>query len=89
MVGSIVSRPCLENVPKLLEREGPQQVLRPPFNDIRDSVAVPLAVVCDAPARKFHKTHNMTVKIQPEHLLKRVWQAKGAMGVRAETPEGS
>jgi len=43
--------------------------------------------MCDALARKFHKTHNMTVKIQLEHLLKRVWQAKGAMGVRAEMLE--
>ena len=72
MVGSIVSRPCLERTyQNYFARERPQQVLRPTFNDIRDSVPVPLAVVCDALARKFHKTRDMTVKIQLEHLLKR------------------
>ena len=74
---------------KYFELKGQQQVLRPTFNDICDSVPVPLAVVCDAPARKFHKTHNMPVKIQLGHLLKRVWQAEGAMGVRVEMPEES
>jgi len=99
VVGSIVSRPCLERTyQNYFERERPQQVLRPTFNDIRDSVPVPLAVVCDALARKFHKTRDMTVKIQLEHLLKRDGRLKepwvfcrnaGRKGSRHSAMQGS
>jgi hypothetical protein len=45
-----------------VEREGQQQVLRPTFDGIRDSVRVLLEVRMDALARKFYETHDMKVK---------------------------
>jgi hypothetical protein len=53
-----------------VEREGQQQVLRATFPGIRDSVRVLLEVRMDALARKFHETHEMTVKDELERLLK-------------------
>jgi hypothetical protein len=42
--------------------EGQQQVLRATFPGIRDGVRELLGVRADALARKFHETHDMTVK---------------------------
>src|SRR4029077_2466750 len=49
-------------------REGQQQVLRPSFDGIRDSVKVLLEVRMDVLARKFHETHDMKVKEEIERL---------------------
>jgi hypothetical protein len=45
-----------------VEREGQQQVLRPSFDGIRDSVKELIGKQMDALARKFHETHDMNVK---------------------------
>ena len=50
--------------------EGQQQVLRATFTGIRDSVRELLGVRADALARKFHETHDMTMKDELERLLK-------------------
>ena len=51
-----------------VERESQQQVLRPTFDGIRDSVRVLLEVRMDALARKFHETHDMKVKEEIDRL---------------------
>jgi hypothetical protein len=50
--------------------EGQQQVLRATFPGIRDGVRELLGVRADALARKFHETHDMTVKDELERLLR-------------------
>jgi hypothetical protein len=59
-----------------VDREGQQQVLRPTFNGIRKSFRVLLEVRTDALARKFHETHDMTVKDELERLLKEYGKLK-------------
>jgi hypothetical protein len=52
------------------EREGQQQVLRPTFEGIRDSVRDLIGKKMDALARQFHQTHDMKVKEEIERLAK-------------------
>ena len=59
-----------------VDREGQQQVLRPTFNGIGKSFRVLLEVRMDALARKFHETHDMTVKDELERLLKEYGKLK-------------
>jgi len=58
------------------QREAEQQVLRATFPGIRDSVRELLGVRADALARKFHETHDMTVKDEIERLLKEYGKLK-------------
>jgi hypothetical protein len=51
-----------------VEREGQQQVLRPTFDGIRNSVKDLLGKQMDALARQFHQTHDMQVKDEIERL---------------------
>lgn len=51
-------------------REGQQQVFRATFPGIRNSVRVLIGKQADALARKFHETHDMSVKDELERLLK-------------------
>ena len=53
---------------KLFEREGQQQVLRPSFEGIRDSVRDLLGKQMDALARQFHETHDLKVKEEIDRL---------------------
>jgi hypothetical protein len=46
------------------ERDGQQQVLRVTFPGIRDAVRVLMEVRMDSLARKFHETHDMTVRMK-------------------------
>jgi hypothetical protein len=57
-------------------KEIQQQALRATFPGIRDSVKELLGVRMDALARKFHETHNMTVKDELERLLKEYGKLK-------------
>jgi len=54
----------------LWKREGQQQVLRATFPGIRNCVRELLGARTDALARKFHETHDMTVKDEIECLPK-------------------
>jgi len=62
------------------EREGQQQVLRPSFEGIRDSVRDALGMRLDKLAREFATTHDMKVKKEIERLnaeygkLKEPWR---------------
>ena len=56
--------------------EGQQQTLRATFPGIRDSVRELLGVRADALARKFHETHDMTVRDELERLLKEYGKLK-------------
>ena len=69
---------------KVFEREGQQQVLRPSFDGIRDSVRELVGKKMDALAREFAANHDMKVKEEIERLAKGIWQAQGAVGVRGE-----
>jgi hypothetical protein len=51
-------------------------VLRATFPGIRDGVRELLGVRADALARKFHETHDMTVKDEIERLLKEYGKLK-------------
>ena len=62
--------------PVAWEKEGQQQVLRATFPGIRDGVRELLGVRTDALARKFHETHDMTVKDEIERLLKEYGKLK-------------
>jgi hypothetical protein len=53
------AKDCTDNY---VDREGQQQVLRATFPGIRNAVRILLEVRMDALARKFHETHDMTVK---------------------------
>jgi hypothetical protein len=59
-----------------VDQEGQQQVLRATFPGIRDGVRELLGVRTDALARKFHETHDMTVKDELERLLKEYGKLK-------------
>jgi hypothetical protein len=50
------------------QREGQQQVLRPTFEGIRNSVRELVGKKIDALARQFHQTHDMQVKDEIERL---------------------
>ena len=52
------------------EREGQQQVLRPSFEGIRDSVRDALGMRLDKLAREFAIAHDMKVKKEIERLAK-------------------
>jgi hypothetical protein len=62
------------------EREGQQQVLRPSFEGIRDSVRDALGMRLDKLAREFATTHDVKVKKEIERLapeydkLKQPWR---------------
>src|SRR6266436_6146186 len=62
------------------EREGQQEVLRPRFEGIRDSVRDALGMRLDKLAREFATTHDMKVKKEIERLaaeygkLKEPWR---------------
>jgi hypothetical protein len=58
------------------EKEGQQQVLRATFPGIRDSVKDLIGKQTDSLARKFHETHDMTVKDELERLLKEYGKLK-------------
>ena len=58
------------------ELEGQQELLRATFPGIRDSVRVLLEVRMDGLARKFHETHDMTVKDELERLLREYGKLK-------------
>jgi hypothetical protein len=62
--------------PVAWEKEGQQQVLRATFPGIRDSVKELIGKQTDALARKFHETHDMTVKDEIERLLKEYGKLK-------------
>ena len=52
------------------QREGQQQVLRPSFEGIRDSVRDALGLRLDKLRREFATTHDMKVKKEIERLVK-------------------
>jgi len=62
------------------QREGQQQVLRPTFEGIRDSVKELIGKQMDALARKFAATHDMSVKEEIERLAREY----GNLGARKE-----
>ena len=74
------------------QREGQQQVLRPTFEGIRDSVRGLMGRQMDALARKFAAIHDMKVKEEIERLAKEygkleqpwcLWRGKGFRGERS------
>jgi hypothetical protein len=61
---------------KVFEREGQQQVLRPSFDGIRDSVRELVGKKMDALAREFAANHDMKVKEEIERLAKEYGKLK-------------
>jgi hypothetical protein len=66
---------------KVFEREGQQQVLRPSFDGIRDSVRELVGKKMDALAREFAANHDIKVKEEIERLAREYGKLKGAVGV--------
>jgi hypothetical protein len=61
---------------KVFEKEGQQQVLRPSFDGIRDSVRELVGKKMDALAREFAANHDMKVKEEIERLAKEYGKLK-------------
>jgi hypothetical protein len=53
---------------KVVDREGQQQVLRPTFEGIRDSVRELVEKKMDALGRRFTATHNTKLKVEFDRL---------------------